>query len=63
MRRRATRLFFSEEGRVLMTTVPRRHRFTVEEYYQVADRGLVHVQPPSELVAGGVPVEVGSLFP
>src|SRR6266542_915893 len=25
-----------------MTTVPRRHRFTVEEYYQVADRGLVH---------------------
>ena len=23
-----------------MTSVPRRHRFTVEVYYQVADRGL-----------------------
>jgi len=36
-----------------MTTVPRRHRFTVEEYYQVADRGLVH-GARVELVDGAI---------
>jgi Uma2 family endonuclease len=37
-----------------MTSVPRRHRFTVEEYYRVADRGLARGGAKVELIDGAI---------
>jgi Uma2 family endonuclease len=37
-----------------MTSVPRRHRFTVEEYYRVADRGLARAGAKVELIDGAI---------
>jgi Uma2 family endonuclease len=53
LRRRSSGLFFPEEEES-MTSVPRRHRFTVEEYYQVADRGLARGGAKVELIDGAI---------
>lgn len=37
-----------------MTSVPRRHRFTVEEYYRIADRGLARAGAKVELIDGAI---------
>jgi Uma2 family endonuclease len=37
-----------------MTSVPRRHRFTVEEYYRVADRGVARGGAKVELIDGAI---------
>ena len=37
-----------------MTSVPRRHRFTVEEYYRVADQGLARAGAKVELIDGAI---------
>jgi Uma2 family endonuclease len=45
--------FFSEDGEDPMSTVPRRHRFTIEEYYHVARSGLVPATR-TELIDGAI---------
>jgi Uma2 family endonuclease len=37
-----------------MTSVPRRHRFTVEEYYRVAEQGLARSGAKVELIDGAI---------
>ena len=37
-----------------MTSVPRRHRFTVEEYYRIADRGLARAGAKVEAIDGAI---------
>ncbi len=37
-----------------MTSVPRRHRFTVEEYHRVADQGLARGGAKVELIDGAI---------
>jgi hypothetical protein len=42
-----------------MTSIPRRHRFTVEEYYRVAGRGLARAGPKVELIDGAIALFLG----